>query len=698
MTYAAYIAQMPFNMQKICDASAVLCALLSLFAALSGPVAAQDSAQNTAPAATLTPTAPAPHLTLKDAAQAALLKSPEVLARWHAFQEASEEIGVAQGAFLPKVDLSTGVGRETIVQKTAGIDSNFTRRGRTLTLNQMLFDGFSASSEVKRLGKAKLVRYFELLDTSENAVLEAGRAYIDVVRSRQLVFLAEENYIQHQAALEQLKQRAESGVGKRVDVEQAASRLALADVNLTTAYANLHDVTARYVRIVGMQPARVMFAPAELAKALPRTVDAALQFALANNPALRATIENIEASQHDLEVRRAGFMPRVDLRARNETLNNNLGVSGNRDNNVVEVVLSYNLFNGGSDVARNRQYRERKNMALDQSEKSCRDMRQTLSIAYNETLRLNDQLSFVGLQVNLVEKTRAAYRDQFNIGQRTLLDLLNTQNEFFDARRSQVNADNDLSIAYLRSYAGMGRLLEELGLKRVEDNKPDEQDLAKLDLAQLCPPTAPTGTTLDREALGRKARELIESTANAFAAGRTPAASTPPVAAVAAVASTAPAAPVSSTPATVLPVPAATAEPAGAKSASPAAGAAGSAETEVAARLTDWGAAWAARDIKAYLAFYAPEFVPEGGQPRDAWVRQREQRLGKASSIRIEIQNPNVQINSPNTVIAEFRQLYSADAYRDNSDKTLEWRKENGQWLIVRESVRAAANGRKEGR
>lgn len=644
MTWLEYIAPMRMTTKKLSHARTIFRAgLAALMAtALAAPLAAQES----------------PHLTLKEAAQVAVLKSPEVLARWHAFLEASEEIGVARGGFLPKVDLTTGVGRETLKQQSAGIDSHFTRRGRTLTLNQMVFDGFATSSEVKRLGKAKLVRYFELLDASENAALEAGRAYLDVVRSRQLVFLAEENYIQHQAALEQLKQRAESGVGKRVDVEQAASRLALADVNLTTAYANLHDVTARYVRLVGAQPAKVMFAPAELSKAMPGTAESALQTALKRNPGLRATIENIEASQHDLEARRAGFMPRVDLRARNESINNNLGVSGDRDNSVLEMVLSYNLFNGGTDAARNRQYRERKNIALDQREKACRDMRQTLSIAYNESQRLNDQLSYIGLQVNLVEKTRAAYRDQFNIGQRTLLDLLNTQNEFFDARRAQVNADIDLSIAYLRSYAGMGNLLEQLGLKRLEDeNGPDEQDLASVDLAQLCPPVSPTDTVLDREALDRKARALIESTASTLVASRAAAA--------------APVQPVAVAPDR----------------------AAIGAEAEVSARLAEWGAAWASRDVKRYLAFYSPEFAPDGGLARDAWARQREQRLAKAGSIRIEMQNPRVQMNSPNTALVEFHQRYAADTYRDSTEKTLEWRKENGQWLIVRETVRAAGRG-----
>ena len=617
-------------MQNFTDARIVL--LLAVL--FSAPLGAQTAQQ----------------FTLKDATQAAVLNSPEVQARWHAFREASEEIGVAQGGFMPKVDLSAGVGRQKTEQKRVGTDVSYSGHETTLSLRQMLFDGFATTNEVKRLGKAKLVRYFELLDASENTALEAGRAYLDVLRYRSQVVLSEENYIQHQAAYEQLRKRAESGVGKRVDVDQASSRLALADVNLTTAYANLHDVTARYVRIVGEQPAKEMVAPEQLAKALPGSIDAVLSEALKHNPALRATVENIEASQFDLEARRSAFMPRVDLVARRDDYSNYQD-AGSRNDNRIELRLNFNLFNGGTDSARNRQYRERKNIALDQREKACRDMRQTLSIAYNETLRLTDQISYIGTQVNLVEKTRAAYRDQFNIGQRTLLDLLNTQNEYFDARRSQVNADADLAIAYLRSYAGMGHLLETLDLKRVDaDNSPDENDLTPVDLAQLCPSTTPLETTLDREALNRKVKEMLENQSSGFMGNRPK--------------------PVENVTKALPP---------------------GNVDSEIPARTTAWRTAWVARDVKGYLGFYAPGFKPEGGQSRDDWARQREQRVAKASGIRIEIQDLVVRSNSPDVAIATFRQVYTADSYSDTTEKTLEWRKDNGLWMIVRESSRAVA-------
>jgi adhesin transport system outer membrane protein len=481
-------------------------------------------------------------LTLKEAIQAAAINSPEVQARWHAFREADEEVGVARGGFFPKIDLSTGYGNIQSKQNSGkarrkhlgksykdaaniehwlGIDTDYSGSETTLSLQQMIFDGFYTSSEVKRLGKAKLVRYFELLDASENVALEAARAYLDVVRYREHVQLAEENYLQHYAAHEQLERRAASGVGKRVDVDQAASRLALADVNVTTAYANLHDVTARYVRIVGVNPPKEMSVPEPMLQSFPAQENAALAVALQQNPALRASIENIEAAQHDIDARRAAFYPRLDFIARRDHYSN-YEDAGRRDDTRAELRLNYNLFNGGSDAARTRQYRERKYTAIDLREKACRDMRQTLSIAYNDTLRLNDQLTYLATQVDLVAKTRAAYRDQFNIGQRTLLDLLNTQNEYFDARRAQVSANVDRSLAYLRTYAGMGRLLEVLELKHIdlENQAPADDDFAMVELDQLCPPLSPAEATLNRETLTRNAKEMSQS--SSFVGSRQP--------------------------------------------------------------------------------------------------------------------------------------------------------------------------------
>ena len=132
-------------------------------------------------------------------------------------------------------------------------------------------------------------------------------------------------------------------------------------------------------------------------------------------------------------------------------------------------------------------------------------------IAYNDVLRLREQSSYLSMQVSLLEKTRDAYRDQYNVGQRTLLDLLDTENELLSARRSAVNADTDLTLAYLRTYAAMGTLLEFLGLQKPDVETPGSDELATVDAGELCPKDVVAPTVTNREALNARAAAVLEA-------------------------------------------------------------------------------------------------------------------------------------------------------------------------------------------
>ena len=672
----------------------------------------------------------AAHLTLQEVAQKVVLTNPEVLSKWHAFKASGGEVDVARAGFYPRVDYTTGVGKETLRQPGV-TDREFTRNGYTLTLNQMLYDGFATSSDVKRLDKARLTRYFELVDAAEAAALEAGRVYFDVMRYRTLLFLAENNYVEHRASYELLLRRAQTGAGRRVDVEHAASRLALAELNLNTEAANLHDVMARFLRLVGETPPPVMFGPGQLGKDMPASESEALKLAFQRNPALRAAVENVEVAQHDIELRRSGFHPKLDLRLRNETNGNYQGVAGTRQNNVAEVILSYNLFNGGADSARQQIYAERKSLALDLRDKSCRDIRQTLSIAYNDVNRLRAQLSNLDIQVSSIEKTRDAYKAQFNIGQRSLLDLLDTENELLNARRTAVNADMDLSISFLRTQAGIGRLLEFLDLKRIDDqDKPDAGELATIVESEICPPQAPNNYLVDLEALTARALAMLEvakpvaetpsplpaaapnpsTSAPLSSPPPMPAASTPKGAAVKpAVVARDSATPVPS--ATVPPpVPVATSASDNAESlrladaAKLAASGGNTGKTSIARdrlelekmigeRVTAWAAAWSARTLDAYVDFYAPSFVAADGASRETWAKQRAVRLATPSTIQVEVSDIGLKKATKDVVVVEFVQNYSSDSYRDSTRKVLKWIRVGGQWLIARETARPLSAG-----
>lgn len=441
---------------------------------------------------------------LRDAARKAVVGNPEVQARWHAWRAAGEEQDVARGGWLPQVDLNAGIGREKL-HRPGEVDDSFTHRGAALSLNQMVYDGFFTRNEVSRLGYARLARYYELVDASETAALETVRAYADVLRYRELVQLAKENYVEHKHVSDQIAERTGAGVGRRVDFEQATGRLALAESNLLTEASNLHDVGARYLRTVGEMPAAEL--PALGAgiggAAIPPSVGEAVTEALGSSPALNAAIEGVRAGQAEIEVRRAAYQPRVDLRARQSVDRNLDGIDGTSRDGVVELVLNYNLFRGGSDQARVRQAAESLNLARDLREKACRDLRQTLSIAYNDTRRIAEQLGYLDQHQLSIAKAREAYRRQFDIGQRSLLDLLDTENEYFQARRAYVNARYDRIVAQARTLAGMGRLMSALQVAREDLPSAAEagQDRTGVDRGELCPPEAPVPLQIDKKAL-----------------------------------------------------------------------------------------------------------------------------------------------------------------------------------------------------
>ncbi|MEN9314580.1 MAG: hypothetical protein RIS35_973 [Pseudomonadota bacterium] len=445
---------------------------------------------------------------LREAARQAVTSNPEVQARWHAFLAAEQDQKEVEAGYRPTIDLVTGVGR--VVQSRPNLtprSESFTRRSASVQLTQMVYDGFYTKNQVARFGHARLVRYYELLDAAERTALEAVRAYGDVLRYRELVRYAQDNYVQHRQVLDQIASRTAAGVGRRADLEQATGRLALAESNLLTEVANLHDVSARYLRVVG-RPAPETMAPLGdllVGNVVPATVQDALRDALNANAGLNAAMENVLADERQVEALRAPFRPRLDLRARasRDRSIDRFFVDGTSGDNVVEFVMTYNLSRGGADEARLRRAAESVNEARDMREKVCRDVRQQLAIAYNDAKRLKEQLAFLDQHQMSTEKAREAFRQQFAIGQRTLLDLLDTENEYFQARRAYTSGVYEQILAVARTLTEMGRLTRTLDVTRESLPTPQElgQQRTGVDPAAICPPEAPAIAPIDKEAI-----------------------------------------------------------------------------------------------------------------------------------------------------------------------------------------------------
>ncbi len=582
---------------------------------------------------------------LMQAAQKAVGTSPDVAARFNAYRAAADAVDAARGGYYPRLDLTASAGRDRdSIDNRTPQNQSISRTGAALTLTQLLWDGLATKNEVGRLGHEKLARYFELVDATEQTALEAARAYYDVLRYRRLVELAEDSYVSHKSAFNQIQSRFQAGVGRGVDLEQAGARLALAESNLATELSNLHDVSARYQRVVGEAPPQALPLPSLLKDGVPATPNDASLEAARRSPAVSASIEALRAAQDALTARESAYQPRLEARLRSGTGRNLDGVRDQRNDSTAEVVLNWNLFNGGSDRARVRQQVNLVNQAADQRDRTCREVRQTLAIAYNDTRKLADQLLYLDRNTLAIEKARDAYRQQFDIGQRSLLDLLNSENELYTARRSYANAEFDLGIAYVRVQAALNRLGAQLGITR-SDEAPAESDnwSAGEDAPGRCPLEAIEIAPLNLDALNRRA-----------------------------LGSQAPAAP---------------AAPARTSAASPRSAESAVATAASMSRLNDWANAWQAKDVNRYLSFYAPDFR-SGQSDARTWQSQRRRMVTRPGEINVKLDEIEARELAPGRVETTFRQSYRSNSYTDVMLKSMVWQQIGGQWLIVQESNR----------
>ncbi|MEY3124123.1 MAG: hypothetical protein RLZZ573_643 [Pseudomonadota bacterium] len=576
-----------------------------------------------------------PASSLKDSVERAILNNPEIRLKYQNLLAITGEQDAAKGGWFPKIDLSADTGRKNSLAPGLASAVDYDNTTTTLQLRQMLFDGFSTSSDVRRLGHSRLTSYYELLSASDQLALEVARAYIDVRRYRELVTLARDNYATHADVNGRLESRVKAGVGRRVDLEQAAGRMALAESNWLTETSNLHDVTTRYQRLVGEAPAETLQPPPNLTKLLPSR-DNFVVNTVRGNPDFLGAVSIVRAYRADAQLRESPNYPSLEFRASQSLEKNRNGVNGDYRDSALQLVLNYNLYRGGSDSARIRQYAAKLNSAFDLRDKTCRDVRQTALIALNDVSKLEAQIGLLAQHELSTAVAREAYRQQFDLGQRSLLDLLDTENELYQARRALTNAEEDHQLSKARVLTVNGSLLPALQLRPIQSEAPPLPEGAEADDdALLCDTTLPAPLTLDKAAL--------------------PPVSAPPLAVAPPVAS--PPVPDNSICQSITPT------------------------------VEKWIAAWNKKDINGYFAAYSDAFVPALDLKRNQWETLRKKRVGKQGGISTVLKNITPTRCDSKTSEVSFTQEYGSDDYRDSVEKTLAMEYVNGQWKILRETV-----------
>lgn len=389
----------------------------------------------------------------------AIIHNPEYREKIKIYQGAQADLDGAEGDWYPTIDLAAGVGLEEIERENSS--TSLTRKEASIRLTENLFQGFRTENEIDRY-QARLDASIYTSEAMANQIaLDMTEAYLNLLKEQELLMLEEENQKTHERILDQIMQRSEAGIGNQVEVDQAKARLALASSNLMAAKNNHQDALARFQRVLGRMPDNDLIKP-EYEFQFPEKLVEAIDIAMLNHPTLRSANADIAEAQAQHRTAKSSFYPRLDLEIEKTFDEDINGVEGKNHNFQAMLRARYNLYNGGKDSAQLESTSVAVQQAAEIRNNARRQTIENLKYAWNARNYVGGQLEYVKQHIKLTYETLEGYRKQFSLGRRSLLDLLNTEDEYNSALRTLVTSETDYMVAEYRILNGMGTLLETL--------------------------------------------------------------------------------------------------------------------------------------------------------------------------------------------------------------------------------------------
>lgn len=333
----------------------------------------------------------------------------------------------------------------------------------------MLFDGFETRSEIERQAYRIDSAAYRVLERSEVLSLEAVRTYSDVIRSQSLLSLAQENLSYHRAVFDRIQSAYDNDIVGVGDLKQASERVIQAEDIIFDFELNLEDAKTMFIAVVGVEPTKLGTVP-WIGSKVPNTIEGALGVARQRNPTLLFHQADVGASEALSRRTDANRYPTLSLEADaryGEDLNGYEGLSSDAR---VGLVLRYEFQGSSKRAAREEQLRrvnESRSALLSRSRQIETEVRQSWSM-----LRAAQRRSkAIEKQAELSRSLRGIYEKEFQVGNRSLLDVLNTQSALFQSETNLVNAKSVERYVHYRLLASMGVLLPTLGIEPPEDAK-----------------------------------------------------------------------------------------------------------------------------------------------------------------------------------------------------------------------------------
>ena len=409
---------------------------------------------------------PASAGTLREALQKAYATNP-TLTGARAQQRANDENApINRSRGLPALD-ATGSYTENIQRSSSSFTSPERQATAGLSLSVPIYQGGAIKNAIRGADARIEAGRAELRDTEASLFSQVVGAYMDVIRDQAIVGLQRANLGVLTVNLEATRDRFQVGDLTRTDVAQSEARLALAKSQYETAQSNLINSREQYIRLVG-EPADNLEPPPPLPN-LPSSPQTAVTTALDNNPGLIAAKRQSDAAKFDTNVSRAARLPKVSAIG-NANYVDYLGSIGGgfpqtSKTSGAGLQATIPLFQGGGPSAQVRQSQARESQALEAIIASERNVVAQTRAAYASYQASNEVIVSSQSAVDANTLSLEGVRAENSVGNRTILDILNAEQELLNAQVQLVSARRNSYVSGFSLLAAMGQAeARDLGL------------------------------------------------------------------------------------------------------------------------------------------------------------------------------------------------------------------------------------------
>lgn len=401
--------------------------------------------------------------TLKEVISEAITNHPSVASKQATQDTYKWDVKEQKAAWFPTISANASAGREFVNNDTTrafttdGGDESWLGDGN-VAVSQLLFDANETNNRIKAARARQEAAAFSVGDVQEDIAMRAAQAQLNVMRSREMITLAREHLKLLDKYQSDIQLMYQEGALDEAELLQAQELNVAAQAKLLSFEDQLKKAETNFMEAVGRAPPALLEIREPWEKSLPENLDTAIIIGQRESPEIGASEKTASAYENDAKAEKARQLPRVNAEMSYGQRDQQDTIGGESTNAQAVVRMSWNFSTGGAEKARINRAESRRTEAMAQRDEMLRRIEQMVRTSYSDVEISKQQKALLVERESANQKIVEKFRQQFEAGTRSTLQIMTVETRLFDTRIDRINGDYRYLISNMQLLAAMGRL------------------------------------------------------------------------------------------------------------------------------------------------------------------------------------------------------------------------------------------------